>query len=78
MELKTVSFCFSSEFMSIAKPQWPHGPKMKTFSSFLGGQQPLVPFLLLGPPFLLIILLLSTTLLNGDDRQLLAHAIACR
>jgi hypothetical protein len=33
----------------------------------VGGQQPLVPLLLLGPPFFQIILFGSTTLFNRDD-----------
>jgi hypothetical protein len=41
------------------------------------GQQPLVPLLLLGPPLLFpIILFGSATLKTGDDRHLLAHAMA--
>jgi hypothetical protein len=35
------------------------------FILFFGGQRPLVPLLLLGPPFVLIILFGSTTLLTG-------------
>jgi hypothetical protein len=42
---------------------------------FWGGQRPLVPFFLLGPPFFQLFFLVHH-LVDRDDRHLLAHAMA--
>jgi hypothetical protein len=42
-------------------PTTPHGSNFAPRDKFLGGQRPLVPLLLLGPPFFSIILFVSTT-----------------
>jgi hypothetical protein len=44
--------------------------------NFFLGQQPLVPLLLLGPPFFSDYSFRVHHLVNQDDRQLLAHAMA--